>query len=85
MLLGTFGGFQRMIGICKTRVPKDLLLAAEKVKDNEIEFKRFGVELGITMTKSLMEIDDKVSGLHFYTLNSSSATLDILKAIGITR
>lgn len=31
----TYGGFKRMTGFCKTRVPQDLADKVESLKDNE--------------------------------------------------
>ena len=83
MCLSSYGGFQRMTSICKTRVTKELTEEIEKVKNNDDEFKVFGVNLGIKMCNSL--INSKVPGLHFYTLNSSVSTLEIINSIGLSR
>ena len=31
----TYGGFKRMTGFCKTKVPKDVLDTLESIKDND--------------------------------------------------
>ncbi len=35
MPITTYGGFKRMTGFCKTRIPADIAAALEKVKDND--------------------------------------------------
>lgn len=35
MPIMTYGGFKRMTGFCKTRVPQDLADKVESLKDNE--------------------------------------------------
>jgi methylenetetrahydrofolate reductase (NADPH) len=89
MCVSNFGGFKRMTTTCKTRVPKELMARAEAKKAADEDegkgetFKRFGIELGIEMTKHL--IASQTVGLHYYTLNSSVATLEILSACGRDR
>lgn len=39
----TYGGFKRMTGFCKTRVPQELSDALEKIKDDDEAVKAFGV------------------------------------------
>jgi 5,10-methylenetetrahydrofolate reductase len=53
-----------------------------QLKDDDTAFKAFGIELGINMSKKLLEYG--APGLHFYTLNHSHITVQILSSIGIT-
>lgn len=89
MCVTNYGGFKRMTTTCKTRVTRELMARAEAKKAADEDegkgdtFKAFGVELGIEMSKHLMA--SKVDGLHYYTLNSSVATLQIISACGLDR
>lgn len=76
MCVSSAGGFQRMTKFCRTRVPEDLAAAAASMKEDE-EMKAFGVSYITTMCEKLIE--SNISGLHFYTLNSSHATMEIVQ------
>lgn len=79
MLIQNYAGFKRMIKFCKTRVPAALLEKVESLKDDEEDFKRYGIDFGIAMSKELLS--QGALGLHFYTLNQSAATLNIASAL----
>ena len=46
MPIMTYGGFKRMTGFCKTKVPQDLSDKIESLKDNEEALKVRGVGKG---------------------------------------
>ena len=79
MLISSYAGFKRMVGFCKTRVPDDVNSTLEDIKDDETKLKEYGVNFGIEMCKKL--VDFGVAGLHFYTLNQSATTLDIVQGL----
>eukprot|EP00948_MAST-09A_sp_MAST-9A-sp1_P002403 g2403.t1 len=95
MLIGNIGGFRRMTGMCKTRVPQileDSLNALEKkfkgADSDDIQkkalaeaVKTYGIEFGTKICQQL--IDANVTpGLHFYTLNRAQMTISILEKLG---
>ncbi|KAL6746837.1 methylenetetrahydrofolate reductase-domain-containing protein [Haematococcus lacustris] len=77
----TYGGFKRMTGFCKTKVPEDIASVMEANKDNEEATKAYGVELGAAMCRKLL--DGGVPGLHLYSLNLDKTVLAILERMGI--
>eukprot|EP00944_MAST-04C_sp_MAST-4C-sp1_P012079 g12079.t1 len=86
MMIGNLGGFRRMTGFCKSRIPAAL---EEKLSEFErrsadadvkAEVKEFGIEYCVEMCQKLMKVN--VPGLHFYTLNMSATTIAILKKLG---
>ena len=79
MCVSNYGGFKRMTKFCKTRVTLELAARMDKLKDDEEAFKRFGIDLGIEMSKRLIELG--APGLHYYTLNTSFTTLEILSGL----
>jgi methylenetetrahydrofolate reductase (NADPH) len=83
MPLGTFGGFTRMTGFCKTRIPDDLKAKLEAVKDDADAFKAAGVEYITAMCKRIWATNE-VPALHFYSLNQDETTFNILKNLGVT-
>jgi hypothetical protein len=81
MCLNAYGGFKKMTKFCKTRVPADLEVKMEALKDaSPDDVKVFGVEFGAQMCKDL--IDFGVHALHFYTLNLEKVVYGTLDAIG---
>jgi 5,10-methylenetetrahydrofolate reductase len=45
MPIMTYGGFKRMTGFCKTRIPAEILEALEAIKDNDEAVKVRGESL----------------------------------------
>jgi methylenetetrahydrofolate reductase (NADPH) len=86
MCIGSFAGFKRMTGFCKTKVPQaiyDMLAKAnealdeteEAIKAAAAEVKKVGLKIVEDMCRELLKAN--CPGLHFYTLNQSGATLEI--------
>ena len=51
MPIQTYGGFKRMCGFCKVKVPQDITDTLESIKDNDEAVKKFGVDLGVKMCR----------------------------------
>ncbi len=82
MPIMTYGGFKRMTGFCKTKVPKDISDALEKIKDNDEAVKKFGIDLGTQMCRRILETKT-APGLHMYTLNTEFSAVSILENLGL--
>jgi methylenetetrahydrofolate reductase (NADPH) len=70
---------KRFTAICGARIPAELLARLEAVHDAPNEVRRIGVEHAVAECRALLE--GGVAGIHFYTLNRSTATVEILKAL----
>ena len=81
MPIGSYAGFFRMTGFCKTKIPDALRAGLEAVKDNEDAVKEFGVQVVTDMCKRLLAAG--VPGLHIYTLNLEKSSIDILTNLGM--
>jgi len=79
MCINAYAGFCKMTKFCKTRVPTDLQVRMDALKDDPEAIKAFGIEYGIDMCKDLTPIVDV---LHFYTLNLEKVTFGILEGLG---
>ncbi len=81
MPLRTRQGMMRMAELAAgARFPAPLLeRVAEATSDEEVE--RIGTEWAIDQVKDL--VAHKVSGIHFYTLNSATATCEIFSRLGL--
>lgn len=82
MCVSNYGGFKRMTGFCKTRVPKELMERVEANKDDADAMKTLGVDLCTEISRKLVE-SKKVPGLHFYTLNQSASVYKIEDNLGL--
>jgi methylenetetrahydrofolate reductase (NADPH) len=81
MPIGTYAGFFRMTGFCKTKIPTALRDGLEAVKDNEDAVKEFGVQVVTDMCRRLL--DAGAPGLHLYTLNLEKSSIEILGNLGM--
>merc|ERR1712051_841176 len=80
MCLNTFGGFQRMTALCKTRIPDGFLEKAEAANTSDDAFKAWGIEAGVEMCRAVL--DAGAPGLHFYTLNLERVVVGTLLGLG---
>ena len=83
MILQGYGGFKRMTGFCKSRVPREVWTALEPIKDDGDKVKQYGIEIGTALCRTLLERG--APGLHFYTCNLEKATLGIMGNLGMRR
>lgn len=71
-----------MQGFCKSRVPAELVAKAEALKEDAEGFKEMGLSWTVALCKQLVA-SQLVPGLHFYTLNQSANTQQILQRLGL--
>lgn len=70
---------KRFTAMCGARIPADLLTRLEAVHGDAHQVRRVGVEHAIGQCRALL--DGGAPGIHFYTLNRSTATVEILEAL----
>merc|ERR1712157_477976 len=80
MCLTTFGGFNRMTELCKTRLPAGMAEAAKAASGSDDEFKNWGTKMGADMCKKVLAAG--APGLHFYTLNLEKVVVGTLLELG---
>jgi methylenetetrahydrofolate reductase (NADPH) len=82
MPVTTLSGMKRMAELALgARFPAGLLRAVARCQDDETAVERVGVHWATEQCRDLL--DHGVAGLHFYTLNKSSATLEIYRNLGL--
>jgi len=84
MLIAAHGGFTRMTGFCKSRVPADLKAKCDELKDDPEGFKAMGLQYCADLCKKILE-GKLVDGLHFYTLNQSPNTFAVMDKLGLMK
>lgn len=81
MPIGNVNQIKRFISMCGAKIPHALLLRLEAVeKDPEAVYKT-GADYALDQCRDLLKND--VEGLHFYTLNRSKATVQIVRALDV--
>lgn len=70
---------QRITGMCGATLPAKLLARLEAVRGDSDAVRRVGVEHATEQCREL--VARGVPGIHFYTLNRSHATVEILEAL----
>lgn len=82
MPITTRQGMTRMAELAGgARLPARLLKAVARARDDDF-VENVGIHWATEQVRDLL--DHKVRGIHFYTLNSSRATLKIYEALGVT-
>ncbi len=71
---------QKITSMCASKLPQDFVDRLSKSDDVDDQYKA-GVELAIEQTSDL--IAGGIEAVHFYVLNKSQATSDILRAINV--
>jgi methylenetetrahydrofolate reductase (NADPH) len=81
MPITSLSSVQRMAQLSGCEVPPEVVARVEKVADDPDDVRRVGVELATELCQELLE--QGVPGLHFYTLNRSTATREIYANLGL--
>jgi methylenetetrahydrofolate reductase (NADPH) len=76
------GQIKRFISMCGAKIPHPLLLKIEAVEGDAEAVYSIGVDYAIRQCRDLLA--SGVDGLHFYTLNKSKATVEIVKALDVS-
>ena len=71
----------RMSDLSGTPIPSHLSSAFEKVQNSPEDVYKLGVEVATKLSQDLL--DSGVPGLHFYTMNTSSATREIYENLKV--
>ena len=71
----------RMAELSGTPIPQKMLTEFSRVEGDSDAVRQLGIEKATELAADLLK--DGVAGLHFYTMNSSVATLEIAKNLGL--
>lgn len=79
----TYGGFERMVKLCRTSVPAEVRQRVEELKSDPDALKAYGVDQCVRMIEYIRASGLDYHHLHFYTLNSTGQTFKILKQLDV--
>ena len=79
MPIGNVSQIKRFVTMCGAKIPHRLLTKLESLEANPDDVYKAGIEYAANQCRDL--IFHNVDGLHFYTLNKSPATVDIVRQL----
>lgn len=74
---------QRFAAMAGATIPEALAARIHAVAHRPDEVRKIGVAVAAELTQALLDVG--APGLHFYTLNRSEATLEVLSEVGLDR
>ncbi|MCX8000390.1 MAG: methylenetetrahydrofolate reductase, partial [Leptospiraceae bacterium] len=77
MPITSFSQIQKFRELANCSIPVDFLEELEKFKDDTQSFLQKSIEFTIKQCKNLL--NNGVKGIHFYPLNQSNATIEVMK------
>src|SRR5436190_1720583 len=75
------GQTKRFVALCGAKLPATFLRRLDELGDDDAAVTAFGIEYATEQCASLLEYG--VAGLHFYTLNKSHSTVEIIRNLGL--
>jgi methylenetetrahydrofolate reductase (NADPH) len=81
MPIGNVSQIKRFVGMCGAKIPQPLLLKLESLESDPEAVYQAGVDYAVEQCRNLAA--NGVDGLHFYTLNKSKATVDIVRKLAL--
>lgn len=76
-----FNQLNRMAQLSGAEVPNFIVEQLKSVSDQPERVRELGIDIAAKLGSELMEIG--APGLHFYTMNSATSTIEIVKKIGL--
>lgn len=72
---------QRFVSMCGAKLPVPFLERLEQLGDDDEAVTEYGIEYCAQQAQELLR--EGAPGIHFYTLNKSRSTLEVLKRLGL--
>src|SRR6185295_15358064 len=79
----TTSQIKRFVGLCGADLPAALLAELEKRGDDDEAVTAFGIDYATRQCEELLR--EGAPGLHFYTLNKSRSTAEVLGNLGLVK
>ncbi|MHC4672569.1 MAG: methylenetetrahydrofolate reductase [NAD(P)H] [Planctomycetota bacterium] len=72
---------RRICGLCGANLPGQVVRRLEELGDDDEAVRRYGVELAVKQCDELIRAG--VPGIHFYTLNRTKSTYEVIHSLGL--
>ena len=76
------GQTKRFVTMCGAKMPPAFLARLDELGDDDEAVTQFGIEYTTRQCEELLR--EGAPGIHFYTLNKSRSTLEVLRNLGLT-
>lgn len=76
-----FRQLQRMAELGGSKIPDEIQHRVESAKGDPAVLKQVGIEIATELASDLIQAG--APGLHFYTMNSSTSTIEVVKRLGL--
>lgn len=83
MPVKSFVQFKRMLDFANGEIPVDLMEQFERLQDNPTAIRSLGIDIATEVSEKVLAAG--AEGLHFYTMNTSKATLEVAARLGFDR
>lgn len=80
LVIQSYDSLRHICKLSKLEVPKNIVEALEKMKDDDAAIRKFGIETSLQLCQDLIE-SGVVYGLHFYTMNREVAITEVLRQL----
>jgi methylenetetrahydrofolate reductase (NADPH) len=81
MPVTSFRQFTRMLELANGEIPESMMQRFDQYQHDPESTREIGIEIATHVSVDVLEAG--AQGLHFYTLNSASSTLEVIKQLGI--
>jgi len=73
---------RKFTSLCGARIPAPMLARLEQLVSDDEAATKYGIEYATAQCRELL--DSGVTGLHFYTLNKSRSTVEVVRRLGLS-
>jgi methylenetetrahydrofolate reductase (NADPH) len=80
MPIQSYQSFRRMVKLCKSHIPSDILTSLEPIQTDDTAVKEFGVDLAVSTINKLQA--NGISGVHISTLNLEKSVRRVVENLG---
>ncbi len=80
MPIQNYQSFKRMTNLCKSEIPAQITEDLEKIQHDDSAVKDYGIELAVSMMRTLKQ--EGIRGYHLCTLNLEKSVTRVLEKLG---
>lgn len=81
MPVTSYRQFTRMLDMANGEIPDSIMVQFDKYRDDPDSIRELGIEIARRVSEEVLTAG--AEGLHFYTLNCATSTLEVVKRLGL--